>query len=122
MTATIETIAAMGDQSDQYQPRCPSCKWAGDVHDGRGDALREMLAHNKDAHSPEALVEAGATPAEAGIPPSVEEVLEQIEKNGPRFAPLYSAHFRACLEQDFTREEALVLTSDWARATLWGGA
>ncbi len=122
MTANIETISAMGDQPDEFQPRCAACKWAGEIHAGRGDALREMLAHNKDAHSPEALVDAGATPEEAGLPASVDEVLEQIRVNGPKFAPLYAAHFKACLEQEFTREEALVLTSDWARAALWGGA
>ncbi|HEX6956276.1 MAG TPA: hypothetical protein VF156_15485 [Agromyces sp.] len=122
MTATVETISAMGGQDDEFQARCPTCKWAGDVRPSRAAALRDKLGHDAEAHSPEALVEAGATPEQAGLPPTVEEVLEQIERNGPRFAPLYAAHFRACLEQEFTREEALVLTSDWARSTLWGGA
>lgn len=119
MTSTVETLQSMGDQPDQYQARCKTCtpNWAGDVFDSRIDAMRDGLTHDADAHpAPE-----GADAA--GLPViDLDELLEQLETNAPRLAPVYAAHFDACTAHGFTREEALLLTSDWARATLWGAA
>lgn len=115
MSASIETISGMGQQ-DQFQARCKVCPWGGDIHDSRAAALREKLAHDSDAHSPEEQVASG----EALPVVKVEEILAQLEANAPKLAPLYAAHMDACVDAGFTREEALILTSDWARVTLWG--
>lgn len=115
MTAGVTTIPAMG-QPDQFQANCKECVWGGDVRDTRLQAIRDQVEHNSEAHNAGTNSDSG----EALTPPRVEEILEQLEANAPRLAPLYGAHFTACLEQGFTRDEALLLTSDWARLTLWG--
>jgi len=113
MSATTETIAAMG-QDPQYQARCKPCTWSGDLHHSRLDALREQLAHDAATH---ATLDEGGTVFPVV---SIEEILNQLEGNAPKLAPVYAAHMNACVDAGFTREEALLLTSDWARVTLWG--
>lgn len=114
MTHSITTISSMG-QPDQYQPRCKECDppWGGDIHKSRATAMKEGLEHDANEH--EAITESADD-----IMPAVDEILAQLELNTPKLGPLYAAHMNACIDNGFTREEALVLTSDWARVTLWG--
>ena len=119
--AQVHTLESMG-QPASYQPRCRDHQppWAGDVHASRAAAQKECILHDSTEHSDDDTSSAAASsPLDAS---QVDELLNQFEANSPRLAPIYAAHFNACTDAGFTREEALVLTSDWARVTLWGAS